>query len=120
VTEGNDCVIDDNEEEKANLDEEIFQAGINIIEEPADSWYHDLKYLLDTGVTPGNLNLKQRRALRLKATPYKLIQGIFFRSNHDGVLLRCLEKEDSLCLLNELHEGPVGGNFRGIPLLIKF
>jgi len=64
-------------------------------------------------VPPEELDPKQKRELRLKAAPYQLIQGILFRSNQEGVLLRCLEKEDSVRVLNELHQGPAGGHFGG-------
>lgn len=59
------------------------------------------------------LNPKQKREFRLKVAPYQLIQGILFRSNQEGVLLRWLEKEDYVRVLNELHQGPAGGHFRG-------
>ena len=60
------------------LEEGISQAAINIIEQRQDSWYSDLKQLLITGAPPKGLNPKQKRALRLKAEPYQLIQGILF------------------------------------------
>ena len=37
----------------------------------------------------------------------------FFRKNADGVLLRCLEKEESDLVLIQLHDGPAGGHFGG-------
>ena len=36
-----------------------------------------------------------------------------FRSNQEGVLLRCLEQADSIRVLKELHEGSAGGHFGG-------
>jgi len=113
VTEGRDGIKNDNDDDKEELDQAIIEARIQALDDNQDSWYKDLKYLLDTGTTPENLSPKQRRALRLKSTPYQLIQGILFRANNDDVLLRCLEKEDSLKVLNELHEGPAGGHFGG-------
>lgn len=113
VVEGNDDEMRAAEEEKLELEEGIFQAAINIIEQRQDSWYSDLKQLLITGAPLEGLNPKQKRALRLKSEPYQLIQGILFRSNREGVLLRCLEKEDSERDLNEFHQGPAGGHFGG-------
>lgn len=72
-----------------------------------------MRYFLANGTPPEGLNPKQRRALRLKAEPYQIIQGILFRSNREGVLLRCLEKEDSEQVLEELHQGQAGGHFGG-------
>ena len=74
-------------EEKFELEKGILQAMVNVIEQNQDSWYSDLKQLQDTGVPLEGLNQKQKRALRLKARHYQLIQGILFRSNQEGVLL---------------------------------
>ena len=113
MVEGNDDEMQARDEEKVELEEGILQAVINVIEQNQDSWYSDLRQLLDTGIPPEGLNPKQKRALRLKAAPYQLIQGILFRSNQEGVLLRCLEKEDSKRVLDELHQGSAGGHFGG-------
>ena len=88
MVEGNDDEMRAVEEEKLELEEGISQVAINVnFEQRQDSWYADLKQLLITGAPPEGLNPKQKRALRLKAQPYQLIQGILFRSNREGVLL---------------------------------
>ena len=51
--------------------------------------------------------------LRLKSVVYHIIDGILFRKNYDGVLLRCLEKEDAKKVITELHDGLAGGHFFG-------
>jgi hypothetical protein len=38
---------------------------------------------------------------------------MLFRVNYDGVLLICLEREDTNKVLKELHDGPTGGHFAG-------
>jgi hypothetical protein len=78
-----------------------------------ESWYEKLTYLLYHGNCPKNLNPRERRALRLKSTQYRLINLVLFRINYDGVLLRCLEHEDANKVLKELHDGPACGNFTG-------
>jgi hypothetical protein len=60
-----------------------------------------------------HLNAKQKRALRLKYLQYQLLHGILFRKNYDGVLLRCLERQDVDNVLKDMHDGPVGGHFSG-------
>lgn len=52
IVEGNDDEMRAAEEEKLELEEGIFQAVINIIEERQNSWYSDLKQLLITGAPP--------------------------------------------------------------------
>ena len=76
-----------------------------------DSWYRDLFHYLQEGLLPEHWNSKQRRALRLKSASYQIIDGILFRKNYDGFLLRCLEKEDAKKVITELHNGPVVLNF---------
>ena len=51
--------------------------------------------------------------LHIKSAAYHIIDGILFRKNYDGVLLKCLEKEDSQKVIIELHDGPAGGHFSG-------
>jgi hypothetical protein len=76
-----------------------------------NSWYKDLAHLLHHETCLENLNPRERRALRLKSAPYRLINSILFWINYDGVLLRCLEHEDTDKVLKELHDGPAGGHF---------
>ena len=42
---------------------------------------------------------------------YVLVFGILFRTNYDGVLLRCLPVEKIQEILKEMHEGVCGGLF---------
>ena len=44
---------------------------------------------------------------------YQIIDGILFRNNYDGVLLRCLEQEDANKVITKLHDGPAVGHFSG-------
>ena len=60
-----------------------------------ESWYRDLVHYMQVGLLPKHWNSKQRRVLRLKSSAYQLVEGVLFRKNYDGVLLRCLEKEDA-------------------------
>jgi hypothetical protein len=76
-----------------------------------ESWYGKPIYLLHHWTCSENLNPKERRALRLKSTQYRLINSMLFRVNYDGVLLRCLEREYIEKVLKELHDGPASGQF---------
>jgi hypothetical protein len=78
-----------------------------------ESWYEKLTCLLHHGTFPENLNPRERRALRLKSSQYRLINSVLFRINYDGLLLICLEHEDENKVLKEIHDGPAGGHFAG-------
>jgi hypothetical protein len=72
-----------------------------------------LKYYLTHGSAPQHLEMKKIRSLMIKHAQYQLVNGLLFRNNYDGVLLRCLEKYDVEKVLQEIHDGHVRGNFVG-------
>ena len=76
-------------------------------------WYNDIRHYLQHGSAPRHLDRAKRRALRLKSASFHLINGILFRQNFDGVLMRCLEKDEAEKVLLELHAGEAGGHFGG-------
>jgi hypothetical protein len=59
------------------------------------------------------LNLFGPYTLRLNSSSFQLVNGILFRQNFDGVLMRCLEKDEAEKVLLELHAGEAGGHFGG-------
>jgi ribonuclease HI/transposase InsO family protein len=76
-------------------------------------WYNDIRFCLEHGSTPRHLDPAKRRALRLKSASFHLVNGILFRQSFDGVLMRCLEKDEAEKVLLELHAGEAGGHFGG-------
>jgi hypothetical protein len=78
-----------------------------------EPWYVKLTYLMHHETFPENLNLKERGSSELKLTQYRLINSVLFRMNYDGVLLRCLKREDADKVLKEIHDGPADGHFAG-------
>lgn len=79
----------------------------------SDSQYSDLIFYLTHGYTPLALDLKKKRALRLKANKYQLVNSVLFKINYDSMLLRCLEKTKDDKFLQEMHDGPIEGHFGG-------
>jgi hypothetical protein len=76
-------------------------------------WYDDIRFCLEHGSAPRHHDPTQRRALRLKSASFHLVNGILFRHNFDGVLMRCLEKDEEEKVFLELHAGEAGGHFSG-------
>ena len=68
---------------------------VNALETVASEWYDHIKLFLCNGFAPEILDPKKCRALRLKSSPYQLIDNVLFRKNYDGVFLRCLEKDQT-------------------------
>ena len=78
-----------------SLDDSLLQKEVCFIPDPTYSWYTDIQTYLETGSAPDHLDPKKKRVVRLKSTPYQLINNVHFGKNANGVLLRCLEKEES-------------------------
>lgn len=75
--------------------------------------YYDLKYYLSQGACLDNIDSKQRRAFRLNLAQYHFINDVILQNNQNGILQRCLEKDDSNRVLKELHDIPTSGNYGG-------
>eukprot|EP00253_Pinus_taeda_P034642 PITA_34642 len=88
---------------------QTYEVSLNDIE----SLYADTIYYLKNGYASAHLDHTKKRALRLKARQYQLIDDVLFKRNYDSVLLRCLEKTESEKVLQELHDGPVGEHYAG-------
>jgi hypothetical protein len=73
-------------------------------------WYVDIIYYLKNLTSPNHLADHKRRALRLKASKFCFInQGLGWR-NLEGLILRCVDPEESKKLMDEFHKGLCGGH----------
>ena len=100
-----------NEENNWESEVELHMMDVCPLFTTPDYWYQDLVHYLQEELLPEHWNSKQRRTLHLKSASYQIIDGILFRNNYDGVLLRCLEKEYAKKVMIDLHHGPTGGHF---------
>jgi hypothetical protein len=98
--------------ESSNL-EQCDQNLICCAQNLVSPWYDDIRHCLQHGSTPRHLDPTKRRALRLNSASIHLVNGILFRQNFDGVLMRCLEKDEAEKVLLELHAGEASGHFGG-------
>eukprot|EP00253_Pinus_taeda_P030545 PITA_30545 len=87
--------------------EEINQISVT----DSESQYADLVFYLKNGYAPPHLSYKSKRAIRLKAKSFTIIDDVLFKKNYDSILLRCLEKTETQKVLQELYDGPAGGHF---------
>eukprot|EP00253_Pinus_taeda_P003913 PITA_03913 len=88
---------------------QMYEVSLNDVE----SLYADIIFYLKNGYAPSNLNHTKKRALRLKAKQYQLVNDVLFRINYDSVLLRCLKKSEAEKVLQELHDGLASGHYAG-------
>ena len=69
-------------------------------------WYNDIFEFLANGYLPSNH--RKTRDIKRKADFYYLDGEILYKRAMDGVLLRCLTREESLDAMKEAHEGSCG------------
>ena len=72
-----------------------------------------MRIILEIGSSLDNLEPEKKRDLRIKLVAYLLINNILFRNNLDGILLCCIDKDETKIILKELRSGFVGGHFGG-------
>ena len=87
------------------------QVNVMISELEHDEWYSDIIYYLKNLSCPDHLVDYKRRALRLRAMKYCLIEDGLGWKNPDGVILRCVNKEEAKKILEELHSRHCSGHF---------
>jgi len=106
VTSSKDEV--EEEEEVLLIIEEEHQDGTTTV---GTSWVNDMIQFLQTGRCPTGLDKAKRRYFRLQSIPYVLIEGILFRKDFNGVLLRCIDTDQTDRVLHEFYDGTTGGHF---------
>ena len=82
-----------------------------------DTWMTPIIKYLEEGSLPSNKN--EARKLRRHAVRFLLLDGILYRRGHSMPLLRCVSKEQSKLLLEEVHEGFYGDHAGGQSLSKK-
>jgi hypothetical protein len=76
-----------------------------------DEWYSEIVYYLKNFSCTDHLVDHKRRDLILKAMKYCLTEDGIGWKNHDGVIQRCVNKDEARKILKELHSGYCGGHF---------
>jgi hypothetical protein len=107
LTEGNEQALDpvyQNSQSRLALTSELQKLEQH-------QWYVDIIFFLSNLTCPIHLIGFKRRALRLKATKYCIIQDGLGWRNPDGVILRCVDELESKRLLVDFHSGFYGGHF---------
>ena len=70
----------------------------------ADDWRKEIvDYLKDP-------SKKVNRKIRFQVIKYVLLEGELYYWTIDGVLLRCIDKEEAKALMGEIHEGVCGSD----------
>lgn len=65
------------------------------------------------------MDREKRRYFRLQAIPYAVINGVLCRRYFHGIFLRCIEPDQIDKLLEEFHNGSLGGHFAASTTTLK-
>jgi hypothetical protein len=107
LTEGNEQVLDlvcQNNQSRPTLSSKLQKLEQH-------QWYLDIIFFLSNLTCPSHLISHKRRALRMKAAKYCIIQDGLGWRKPDGLIPRCVNELESKRLLVDFHSGFCGGHF---------
>jgi hypothetical protein len=76
----------------------------------SSSWYKDIVYFLQNFQCPLDFDKSKRRSLKLKVVKYSIINQNLFWKDPNGILLRCIDEDESNFIMTDLHKGVCGGH----------
>ncbi|KAG9446928.1 hypothetical protein H6P81_013056 [Aristolochia fimbriata] len=115
-TLGNSSPTEDGtEEEQTEKIEESFP--ISASQNEVRDWREPIANFLRHDTLP--VDLRERVQIRRAAPKYAFIHDILYRRSYEGLLLRCLSKEEGLQVLKETHSGICGAHQAGPKLHLQ-
>lgn len=73
-------------------------------------WYSTIaQFLLKLEVPPG-LSSSQARTIKFKAAKYCIHENLLYKRDPSGILLRCLDKVQSMEVMQQFHSNMCGGH----------
>ncbi|KAG9447255.1 hypothetical protein H6P81_013383 [Aristolochia fimbriata] len=106
---------DGTEEEQTEKIEESFP--ISASQNEVRDWREPIANFLRHGTLP--VDLRERVQIRRAAPKYVFIHDILYWRSYEGLLLRCLSKEEGLQVLKETHSGICGAHQAGPKLHLQ-
>ncbi|KAK9672470.1 hypothetical protein RND81_12G103000 [Saponaria officinalis] len=91
-------------------DEVVQVCGLNILESESDWRSEIIKFLKDPSMKGINPKLK-RQSYR-----YFLIEDELYNKDSQRILLKCLNSDDALLAMTEIHEGVCGAHRSGVKM----
>jgi hypothetical protein len=77
-------------------------------QEPAYDWMNLIKMFLDNQ-SPSDDNAKVERIAH-KSKMYHLIDGVLYRQGANGMMMRCISREEGVQLLQDIHSSVYGSH----------
>jgi hypothetical protein len=95
-----------------NLDDNFPYAKLFAVR-MVDYYFVDIVESLSTGMAPFEMTVVQKKQLVVKATDYQLIAGNLYKLGTHGILRCCVLEHERSIILEESHNGIVGGHYAG-------
>ena len=73
-------------------------------------WYKDIVYFLLTLQCPLGMEKSKMRYFKLKAMKYYILNWSLYWKDHGGILLNCVDEDESHRIMSEMHRGACGGH----------
>jgi hypothetical protein len=84
-----------------------------------DPWYHDIFAYLKHGILPNNITSNLKRTFVKKTSRFVIIGDTLYCRSIKGTLLHCLNPDEALTTLTEVHNGICGSHSSGLTLAKK-
>ncbi|KAG9442388.1 hypothetical protein H6P81_018242 [Aristolochia fimbriata] len=108
-------VKEETEEDETEETEESLP--ISASQNHTEDWREAIINFLRHGTLP--VDLRERAQIRRVAPKYVFIHDILYRRSYEGLLLRCLSKEEGSQVLKETHSGICGAHQAGLKLHLQ-
>ncbi|XP_062075476.1 uncharacterized protein LOC133779539 [Humulus lupulus] len=89
----------------------IVNPDVHMVSIPKESWANPIISYLKDGVVP--TDKREARRLVYKAARYTLVDGILYKRGFSMPLLRCVDEEEVVKVLYEIHEGECDNHTSG-------
>ena len=74
-------------------------------------WYANVIHYLQHMEAPSHLTENEKRSAKLQAIRYIIVKGNLWWRNFEGILLKCVDQEQTKEVLSEMHVGVCGGHY---------
>lgn len=89
------------------------------LESPNTCWMEAIKYFMKAKIFFEGLPSEKKKFYRLQNNCFRLVDGVLFRRNFDGVLLHYMDQRQADKILHEFHYGSSGSHFSAQTTIIK-
>jgi hypothetical protein len=102
-------------ENSVNLQTELAADGQHNNQQVAEhlsscEWYSGIIHFLQKLEVPPELSMTQARALKLRAIKFCIYNNLLYWKDPASLLLRCLDKEESVEVIHQFHSSVFGGH----------